>query len=147
MGVAILAAPTFTVPLISKVTALGVGADLHLVGGTVRDFLLGFESCDLDLATILRPEAVVEKLHQNNIRVIETGITHGTVTALIETTPIEITTFRKPSSRAQSQYSQTIEEDLHGRDFTINAIAKCARRITEFTIFCRIILYIINISW
>lgn len=105
------------------ISALGAKANLHLVGGTVRDFLLGFDACDLDLATILKPEDVISGLTAQGIRVIETGIIHGTVTALVDEQSIEITTFRKPSAREKSQYSQTIQEDLEGRDFTINALA------------------------
>jgi len=110
-----------TISTINK--ALGSSADLHLVGGTVRDVLLGAKQCDLDVATILKAEEVIEKLKGSDVKVIATGVTHGTVTAVVDTVPVEITTFRKPSAREESLFSKTIQEDLHGRDFTINAIA------------------------
>ena len=102
---------------------LGPGADLHLVGGTVRDVLAGVRETDIDLATRLLPEHTSRLLTQAGIRVIETGIEHGTLTALIEGRNIEITTFRRPGARTTFRFSTHIEEDLRGRDFTINAMA------------------------
>ncbi len=103
--------------------ALGPDASLHLVGGAVRDALSGKEDLDLDLTTSLAPAIVQERLIQHNIKVVPTGVEHGTVAAIFESGNIEITTFRRPSSRRQSQFGDTIQEDLSGRDFTINAIA------------------------
>lgn len=103
--------------------ALGGSSKLALVGGTVRDLLLGLEPRDLDLATVLKPEEVASRLSAIGIRVIPTGIEHGTVTALSEGAPVEITTFRMPGPRSGARYSDSIEQDLAGRDFTINSIA------------------------
>ncbi len=103
--------------------ALGKDADLHVVGGTVRDMLLNSEYFDLDLATPVNINEVVRRLRCANLRVIETGVEHGTVLVVIEENHIEITTFREPSSRYETQFSRSIEIDLEGRDFTINAIA------------------------
>ena len=102
---------------------LGAESELFLVGGSVRDLLLGKDECDLDLATALLPEQIKKLLNNANIKVVETGIEHGTLTAVIEHNNIEITTFREPSSRKESRFSNDIETDLSGRDFTINAIA------------------------
>jgi len=109
---------------------LGEDAQLYLVGGSVRELLTAAvfhdyvsKVTDFDLATNLRPESLVKKLSQAGVRTIETGIKHGTVTALLADVPFEITTFRKPSARENSSYSDSIEIDLSGRDFTINAIA------------------------
>ncbi len=102
---------------------LGDSADLHLVGGTVRDVLIARQSADIDLATRLLPAQVLELLSQAGIRAVETGIEHGTLTAVVEGENIEITTFRLPGSRNVFQFSSSIEEDLAGRDFTLNAIA------------------------
>jgi tRNA nucleotidyltransferase (CCA-adding enzyme) len=104
-------------------SSLNPDSKLHIVGGTVRDSLLNIDNCDFDLATVLPPQEVIRRLESHKIRVIETGITHGTVTALVDDIPLEITTFRKPGKREKSEFSASIETDLSGRDFTINAIA------------------------
>ncbi len=110
-------------PLSIIANAAGIDADLHLVGGTLRDIASGLKTADFDLASILPPEAMEARLKSANIRVIETGIEHGTITALVNDIPIEITTFRKPGRRQSSEYSDTITQDLRGRDFSINALA------------------------
>ena len=104
-------------------TALGSDASLHLVGGAVRDALSGKEDLDIDLTTALAPDKVQKRLVDSNIKVVPTGVEHGTVAAIFESGNIEITTFRRPSSRRESQFGTIIQEDLSGRDFTINAIA------------------------
>ena len=102
------------VTAISK--ALAEDALLHLVGGTVRDALLGCHGQDLDFASILEPSEITARLERAGIRVIPTGLKHQTVTALPVpgVSPVEITTFKKGPS---------IREDLAHRDFTINAVA------------------------
>jgi tRNA nucleotidyltransferase/poly(A) polymerase len=101
------------------------GKKCYLVGGAVRDYLLGREVSDFDVATDARPEEVV-RLYR---RVIPTGIKHGTVTVLWKGLEIEATTFRTESSYADGRhpdavaFAATIEEDLSRRDFTINAMA------------------------
>jgi tRNA nucleotidyltransferase (CCA-adding enzyme) len=108
------------------------GFQAHLVGGGVRDMLLGRPPADFDLATDARPETVLEIFGRSFA--IPTGLQHGTVTVL--TGPdaatrrsVEVTTFRgegayldgrRPSSVT---YVSTLEEDLSRRDFTMNAIA------------------------
>lgn len=106
-------------PIQKIFNALGSDSALHLVGGTVRDTLLGFEGVDLDLASSLPAEEILKRLEKQNLRVIPTGLHHGTVTCVIDEKNIEITTFRA----GRGIGSQTIEEDLAGRDFTVNAIA------------------------
>ncbi len=102
--------------------ALGDDADLHLVGGTVRDVFCAAGEIDLDLATKLRPEDVVDRITAAGIRVVETGIDRGTV--LVPGEPkIEITTFREASGRNETRFSDSIIEDLAGRDFSINSMA------------------------
>ncbi len=111
-------------PLLSPIwQALGSEALLHIVGGTVRDVLVGKPAADVDLACLLPPDKTKSLLENSGLRVVDTGLQHGTITVVVEHTNIEITTFRKPGSAEESAYSSSIEEDLEGRDFTINAIA------------------------
>jgi len=102
-------------------------SDVHAVGGCVRDSLLGREFDDIDLATSDRPEVVIEKCKQEGIPVKKTGVDHGTVTAVVDGVPFEITTFRKDVStdgrRATVEFANDISTDLSRRDFTINAMA------------------------
>ena len=113
------------VQLISK--ALREDANLHLVGGCIRDCFLEIQTNDIDLATKLTPEEVIKKLEKSNIRTIPTGLQHQTVTAvpILGQGQVEITTFRgrgmTPDGGVVS--SKNIEEDLKYRDFTINALA------------------------
>lgn len=97
------------------------------VGGAVRDTLLGLPVTDIDLATKLKPEAVIERLKAAGIRVVPTGIAHGTVTAVTEDGPVEITTLRSDVStdgrRATVAFTDDWREDAARRDFTINALS------------------------
>ena len=96
------------------------------VGGAVRDTLLGQEVKDVDIATPLLPENVMERLKAADIKVIPTGIEHGTVTAVLPDGPVEITTLRRDVStdgrRATVAFSEDWQEDAARRDFTINAL-------------------------
>lgn len=108
-------------------SALGADAELHLVGGSIRNVFLGLPAGDLDLATVLLPEEVLRRLSQAGIRTFPTGLKHQTVTALpIEgQEAIEITTFRGPSMSPKGGVvaSVSIEEDLRFRDFRMNSLA------------------------
>lgn len=96
------------------------------VGGCVRNTLIGKAVDDLDLATPLTPQLVTEKLEAANIRVVPTGIEHGTVTAVVSGQHFEITTLRKDVStdgrRASVAFSTDWREDAMRRDFTINTL-------------------------
>lgn len=100
--------------------------DVRYVGGAVRDGLLGLPVKDIDMATRLTPEAVMERLSTAGIRAIPTGLEHGTVTAVLAGGPVEITTLRHDVStdgrRATVAYAQDWREDAARRDFTINAL-------------------------
>ena len=107
-----------------------LGADEGLtryVGGAVRDDLLGLDVSDIDLATRLRPEAVVERLEKARIKAVPTGIEHGTVTAVSDGQPAEITSLRRDVStdgrRATVAFTEDWKEDAARRDFTINALS------------------------
>jgi poly(A) polymerase len=107
------------------VAVLGEG-NARYVGGAVRDTLLGLSVKDVDMATVLLPEAVIERLNAAGIRNVPTGIEHGTVTAVLPLGPVEITTLRHDVStdgrRATVAFAQDWREDAARRDFTINAL-------------------------
>lgn len=107
------------------IAALGEGKARY-VGGAVRDTLLGGEIHDIDLATVLLPQSVIERCKDAGIRTVPTGIEHGTVTALLTQGPVEITTLRRDVStdgrRATVTYAAGWHEDAARRDFTINAL-------------------------
>lgn len=107
--------------------ALGEEAELHLVGGSVRDAILSLPSFDLDLASALSPEEILERLSKAEIRVIPTGLQHQTVTAvpIPGEAAVEITSFRSAGMSPESGLvlGTSIEEDLSYRDFTVNALA------------------------
>ncbi len=100
---------------------------IYLVGGVIRDILLGreYNRSEIDLATNAKP-GEVKKIFK---RVIPTGIKHGTVTVIRNNVNFEITTFRLDGKYSDGrhpdevEYATTIEEDLKRRDFTINAFA------------------------
>jgi poly(A) polymerase len=101
--------------------------ETRFVGGSVRDGLLGLPVSDIDLATRLGPEAVMERLQGAHIKAVPTGIAHGTVTAVLADGPVEITTLRRDVStdgrRATIAYTDDWREDAARRDFTINALS------------------------
>ena len=103
------------------------GEEVYLVGGSLRDRLLGLSPNDYDLATSALPEKT-QKIFSEK-RVIATGIQHGTLTVLVENEPVEITTFRVDGTYSDSRhpdqvtFTRRIEEDLSRRDFTVNAMA------------------------
>ncbi|MDR2697220.1 MAG: hypothetical protein LBB40_01945, partial [Holophagales bacterium] len=109
--------------------SLGPDASLAAVGGYVRDRLLGRTGSDLDFATALTPETVIDRAKANGLTVVPTGLKHGTVTVVLDGANIEITAYRgdgdyfdgrRPS---KVNFGVSLEEDLARRDFTINAMA------------------------
>jgi poly(A) polymerase len=106
-----------------------LGADEGLtryVGGAVRDALLDLPVSDVDLATRLKPEEVVERLQAAGLKAVPTGIEHGTVTAVGEGHPYEVTTLRRDvetfGRHATVAFTDDWREDAARRDFTINAL-------------------------
>jgi len=99
---------------------------LRFVGGCVRNALWGVDVGDIDLACQLEPEAVVAALEAAGIRYVPTGIAHGTVTAVIEGQPFEITSLRRDvetdGRRATVAYTTDWAEDAQRRDLTMNAL-------------------------
>ena len=98
----------------------------RFVGGAVRDTLLGLPVADIDIATRHAPDEVVAKLKAAGIRVVPTGIAHGTVTAVLASGPVEVTTLRRDVStdgrRATVAFTDDWREDAARRDFTMNAL-------------------------
>jgi poly(A) polymerase len=104
------------------------GEEIYLVGGSVRDAVLGRDLEDYDFATSARPERIASLVSDWADVVYEVGAAFGTVAAQKDGHIIEITTFRKEIYREESRkpvvtYSDDIETDLSRRDFTVNAIA------------------------
>lgn len=103
------------------------GADARFVGGCVRDAWLGRPVKDIDIATHAPPERVIELLEAAGIRVIPTGIAHGTVTALCGGKPYEITTLRRDvenfGRHARVEFTDDWIEDAARRDLTMNALS------------------------
>ncbi len=109
------------------VAALSEGDDTpRIVGGAVRDSLLGLPVSDIDFATKLHPETVIGRLQAARIKAIPTGLDHGTITAVSQGQTFEITTLRRDVStdgrRATVVFATEWEEDAARRDFTINAL-------------------------
>ena len=101
------------------------GYEAYVVGGCVRDSILGREPEDWDITTSARPEEVKQLFK----RTIDTGIEHGTVTVMIDKEGFEVTTYRIDGEYEDSrhpkevEFTRSLEEDLKRRDFTINAMA------------------------
>ncbi|MFC3100870.1 CCA tRNA nucleotidyltransferase [Altererythrobacter lauratis] len=123
--------------LAALVAALGAD-NLRWVGGAVRDTLLGYPVKDIDAATTLRPEQVVELCAAAGIRTVPTGIAHGTVTAILPGGNVEVTTLRRDVStdgrRATVAFADDWRDDAARRDFTINALYAhpVTREIADF---------------
>jgi poly(A) polymerase/tRNA nucleotidyltransferase (CCA-adding enzyme) len=102
--------------------------EARMVGGAVRDGLLGRPMADIDLATPLRPDRVMASLRDAGIRAVPTGIAHGTVTAVIAGQNFEITTLRRDVAtdgrHAQVEFTDNWRLDAARRDFTINAMSQ-----------------------
>ncbi|EKE44653.1 polyA polymerase family protein [Oceaniovalibus guishaninsula JLT2003] len=102
------------------------GHQAFLVGGAVRNALLGAPVTDLDIATDARPDRVTALAQAAGLRTVPTGIAHGTVTVIADDTPLEVTTFRRDvetdGRRAVVAFADTLREDAMRRDFTMNAL-------------------------
>jgi poly(A) polymerase len=98
----------------------------RLVGGAVRDALLGHGGGDIDLATRLPPAEVMRRLVAAGLKAVPTGLAHGTVTAVGKGLSTEVTTLRRDVAtdgrRAQIEFTSDWQEDASRRDFTINAL-------------------------
>lgn len=123
--------------IISKFEENGYRADV--VGGCVRDAMLGGTPYDYDITTNASPE--ITKVLFAECKIIDTGIAHGTVTVMIDGAPYEVTTYRIDGDYIDNRHPKAVEftkdikEDLSRRDFTVNAMAYSHRwGITD--LFC-----------
>ena len=102
------------------------GGVLRFVGGAVRDALAGLEGFDLDLATDMSPDELVEVCEESNIKTIPIGIKYGTVGVVINDTVLEVTSLRKDiktdGRHAEVEFTTDWNEDASRRDLTINAV-------------------------
>ena len=110
--------------IISRLNASGHRADI--VGGCVRDFMLGKIPNDYDVTTDATPDELREIF--SDLRTVDTGIKHGTLTVIIDSEPYEVTTYRKDGTYSDNRhpdsvsFTRDLHEDLSRRDFTVNAM-------------------------
>ena len=106
-------------------TLISNGFDAYIVGGCVRDSILNKIPNDYDVTTNAFPDDIMRLFD----KIIPTGISHGTVTVLIDKEPFEVTTFRTESDYLDNRHPskvffvKDVKEDLSRRDFTINSMA------------------------
>jgi poly(A) polymerase len=103
------------------------GEEARVVGGAVRNALLGHPIGDLDIATTALPEEVVRRAKAAGIKSVPTGIEHGTVTLVVDATPFEITTLREDTEtfgrKAKVAFGRDWVRDAERRDFTMNGLS------------------------
>ena len=112
--------------IFSCLNEVGKENKVRFVGGCVRKAICGENIDDIDLVTSLKPDEVKKRLNKEDIKVIDTGITYGTITAILNKKKFEITTLREDIStdgrHANVEFILNWELDASRRDFTINAI-------------------------
>lgn len=120
-----LSIPDYALSVIN--TLEDAGFEAYVVGGCVRDMLMGKAINDIDITTSATPEKMKKAF--SHLRTIDTGIKHGTVTVIIDHHPIEVTTYRIDKGYSDGRhpdsvaFTSSLREDLARRDFTVNAIA------------------------
>jgi poly(A) polymerase/tRNA nucleotidyltransferase (CCA-adding enzyme) len=106
------------------------GEEGRIVGGAVRNALLNLPVGEIDVATTALPEEVVRRARAARIKCVPTGLEHGTVTLVIEGTPIEVTTLREDietfGRKAKVAFGRDWVRDAQRRDFTINGLSMSA---------------------
>jgi poly(A) polymerase len=123
------AAPWLKSPALARVFAAldPEGGKVRVIGGAVRNTLMGIPVTDIDLATELVPEAVIARATKAGLVVHPTGLDHGTVTVVADGHPFEVTTLRRDvetdGRRAVVAFTRDWHEDALRRDFTINALS------------------------
>ncbi|SFP44743.1 poly(A) polymerase [Bradyrhizobium sp. Ghvi] len=103
------------------------GEEARVVGGTVRNALLGLPPGDMDIATTALPDAVVRRAKAAGIKSVPTGIDHGTITLVIDGAPYEVTTLREDTEtfgrKAKVAFGRDWVKDAERRDFTMNGLS------------------------
>src|SRR5262249_60399747 len=103
------------------------GEEARIVGGAVRNALLGMPIAEIDIATTAVPQEVVRRVTAAGFKAVPTGIEHGTVTVVVDKHPFEVTTLRKDvetyGRRAKVEFGRDWIADAQRRDFTINALS------------------------
>ena len=103
------------------------GEEARVVGGAVRNALLGIPTGDIDIATTALPNEVIRRAKAAGIKSVPTGIEHGTVTLVVDAHPFEVTTLREDTEtfgrKAKVAFGRDWVGDAHRRDFTINALS------------------------
>ena len=121
-----LSKTTPTKKIFDSVNKFNLNSEIRYVGGCVRKIIQNEKVDDIDLATNLNPQQVCEALKNNSISFYETGIQHGTVTAVIDDYKFEITSLREDvktyGRHAEVKFSNDWKKDALRRDFTINSI-------------------------
>jgi tRNA nucleotidyltransferase/poly(A) polymerase len=113
----------------ARVLALlnGDGEEARAVGGAVRNALMGREVGEIDIATTALPDEVVRRAKIAGIKCVPTGIEHGTVTLVVEGTPVEVTTLREDvetfGRKAKVMFGRDWQRDAERRDFTMNGLS------------------------
>ena len=114
------------VAVMDALEARGFAGCARFVGGSVRNSLLNRPIGDIDIATTLTPDQVTEALQEAGLKAVPTGVEHGTITAVADGHPFEITTLRRDVStdgrRAVVAFTQDWAQDAQRRDFTLNAV-------------------------
>ena len=117
------------VPSVRQVLALldRDGEQARVVGGAIRNALLGLPPGDIDVTTTALPAVVIGRAKAAGLRALPTGVPHGTVTVLVDRVPVEVTTLREDvetdGRHAIVRFGRSFEADAQRRDFTMNALS------------------------
>ncbi|CCD90696.1 putative poly(A) polymerase [Bradyrhizobium sp. ORS 375] len=128
-GARVLSAPWLSSGPAARVLALlnCDGEEARVVGGAVRNALLGIAIGDIDIATTALPPEVIRRAKAASIKSVPTGIDHGTITLVLDGHPFEVTTLREDTEtfgrKAKVAFARDWVGDAHRRDFTINALS------------------------